>query len=155
MTDGAAGPADRRRRGAVRLRRGGDPRTYRDLTTPAGLAWIATYADGIGANKDLVLPARPGHRRHRRADRPGRRRARRAASLVHVWTLRDENQFMAANFRIGTDPNAKGDLRAEALAFLDAGVDGMFSDNPDVVAGALGEWSERDAASRSVPRFTG
>ena len=66
---------------------------------------------------------------------------------AHVWTLRVENQFLATNFRVGTDPNAPGDLRAEALAFLDAGVDGMFSDNPDVVVGALGEWSERDAAS--------
>ena len=33
--------------------------------------------------------------------------------IVHVWTLRDENQFMAANFRRGTDPNAKGDIFAE------------------------------------------
>ena len=58
-----------------------------------------------------------------------------------------ENQFLATNFRVGTDPNAPATSGAEALAFLDAGVDGMFSDNPDVVVGALGEWSERDAAS--------
>ena len=53
-----------------------------------------------------------------------------AGLVVHVWTLRRENQFMATNFRIGTDPNAPGDLAAEARAFLDAGVDGIFSRQP-------------------------
>lgn len=57
--------------------------------------------------------------------------------IVHVWTLRRENQFMATNFRVGTDANAPGDLAAEARAFLDAGVDGIFSDNPDLVAQVL------------------
>ena len=66
---------------------------------------------------------------------------------MHVWTLRLENQFMATNFRRGTDPNAPGDLRAEARAFLEAGVDGIFSDHPDIVADALADWLERDAAS--------
>ena len=57
--------------------------------------------------------------------------------ILAGWTLRRENQFMATNFRNGTDPNAPGDLAAEARAFLDAGVDGIFSDNPDIVAGVL------------------
>ena len=34
----------------------GDPRTYADLATPAGLTEIAKYADGIGANKNLIIP---------------------------------------------------------------------------------------------------
>ena len=34
----------------------GDPRTYKDLITPAGLAEIATYADGIGPSKNLIVP---------------------------------------------------------------------------------------------------
>ena len=44
---------------------------------------------------------------------------------------------MATDFRIGTDPNAPGDMAAEARAFLDAGVDGIFSDNPDLVAAVM------------------
>ena len=56
--------------------------------------------------------------------------------LVHVWTLRAENQFMATNYRVGTDPNAPGDLFAETQAFLDAGVDGVFSDNSDTAVEA-------------------
>ena len=90
----------------------GDPRTYADLTTPAGLREIATYADGIGANKELVLPRDPatgatGEPSDLVDD------AHAEGLLVHVWTLRAENQFMATNFRSGTDPNAHGDLRAE------------------------------------------
>ena len=37
----------------------GDPRKYADLITPDGLDRIAEYADGLGANKDLVLPRDP------------------------------------------------------------------------------------------------
>jgi len=117
----------------------GDPRTYRDLITPEGLAWVATYADGVGANKDLVLPRDPvtgatGEPSELVPD------AHHERLLVHVWTLRVENQFMATNFRRGTDPNAPGDLHAETMAFLDAGVDGVFSDNPDIAVTALDDW---------------
>jgi glycerophosphoryl diester phosphodiesterase len=34
----------------------GDPRTYADLVKPTGLAEIARYADGIGPNKNLIIP---------------------------------------------------------------------------------------------------
>ncbi len=33
-----------------------DPRTYADLVAPEGLAFVATYADGIGACKDVLIP---------------------------------------------------------------------------------------------------
>jgi glycerophosphoryl diester phosphodiesterase len=116
----------------------GDKRTYRDLATPAGLRGIATYADGVGANKDLVLPRNSTGATT--APSALVRDAHRAGLIVHVWTLRDENQFMATNFRRGTDPNAKGDSYAEAQAFLDAGVDGIFSDQPDTTVQALEDW---------------
>ena len=59
---------------------------------------------------------------------------------MHPFTLRRENQFMAVNFRRGTDPNAPGDLAAEVRAFLDAGVDGLFTDNPDIGVAARDAW---------------
>jgi glycerophosphoryl diester phosphodiesterase len=34
----------------------GDPRTYAGLVTKSGLAEIATFADGVGANKNLIVP---------------------------------------------------------------------------------------------------
>ncbi|HET9422957.1 MAG TPA: glycerophosphodiester phosphodiesterase [Nocardioides sp.] len=113
----------------------GDPRKYADLVTPDGLADAAEYADGLGANKDLVLPRDPA------SGATGEPSAvvddaHDAGLVVHVWTLRDENQFMATNFRRGTNPNAKGDIFAEVTAFLEAGVDGVFADFPDSAADA-------------------
>jgi len=117
----------------------GDPRTYADLVTPAGLAEVATYADGVGVNKDLVLPRDPVTGA---VSTPTAlvSDSHAAALRVHIWTMRIENQFMATNFRIGTDPNAHGDLVAEIQAFLDAGVDGLFSDNPDAAVAARNDW---------------
>lgn len=126
LVDGSGAPYD--------FTAAGDPRTYTDLLTPAGVAWIASYADGIGVNKDRVLPRTAGATTVPSAVVPD---AHAEDLVVHVWTLRRENQFMATNFRIGTDPDAPGDLAAEARAFLDAGVDGIFSDNPDLVAAVL------------------
>ena len=127
----------------------GDPRTYADLITPQGLAEISTYADGIGAAKDLVLPrdgagnaTQPTHLVDNAHER---------GLLVHVWTLRDENRFMAENFRRGTDPNAKGDAIAEYQAFFDAGVDGVFSDYADTAVDALETWQdEREGHSSGI-----
>ena len=120
------------------LAQAGDPRTYRDLTTPDGLAEIATYAAGVGVNKDLVLPRDPAGNTGEPSALVGDAHA--DGLLVHVWTLRSENQFMALNFRIGTDPTASGDARAEDRAFLDAGVDGFFTDQADTGVDARDEW---------------
>lgn len=116
----------------------GDDRTWADLTKPAELRKIARYADGIGPNKTLVLPqAADGSLQ---APTPLVRDAHRAGLLVHVFTLRRENQFMATDFRQGTDPDAVGDMGREVRAFLDAGVDGFFTDNPDIGVRARDAW---------------
>jgi len=120
------------------LRSAGDSRTYRDLSTPAGLRQIARYADGVGPNKDLVLPRNAAGNTTVASNLV--RDAQRHGLVVHVFTLRRENQFMARNLRNGTDPNAVGDLAAEIRAFLDAGVDGLFSDNPDVAVDTRNRW---------------
>ena len=116
----------------------GDKRTYRDLVSPAGLRDVATYADAVGANKDLVLPRDADGSTGKPSDLVDD--AHDAGLRVHVWTLRRENQFMAVDFRRGSDPNAVGDLAAEVRAFLDAGVDGMFTDNADVAVQARDRW---------------
>jgi len=105
--------------------------TYASIVTAGGLKAVATYADGLGANKFLVLPRGAATPTTVVPD------AHAAGLIVHVWTLRRENQFMDTRFKVGTDPNAPGNLAAEARAFLDAGVDGIFSDNPDLVAAVL------------------
>jgi glycerophosphoryl diester phosphodiesterase len=105
-----------------------DPRSYADLLTPEGLAAIARYARAIGVAKDLVLPRDAANRLLPAT--PLVAAAHRAGLLVHVWTLRRENEFLPAPLRRGTDPAAAGDLAGEAALFLAAGVDGFFTDNP-------------------------
>lgn len=110
----------------------GDPRTYADLVTPKGLREIARYADGIGAEKSVLIPRTA-------AGNLGTptaviRDAHRAHLEVHGWTFRLENQFLPLEFRSGVDPNAPGDLAGEISVFLDAGMDGVFSDQPDIAA---------------------
>ncbi|HEX2894256.1 MAG TPA: glycerophosphodiester phosphodiesterase [Marmoricola sp.] len=120
------------------LERTGDPRTYRDLVSPAGLGRVAAYASGVGVHKDLVLPR----------DTAGKvgppstvvDDAHEHGLLVHAWTLRNENQFMADDFRVGSDPNASGDAQAEIEAFLDAGIDGFFTDQADTGVIARDGW---------------
>lgn len=127
LVDALGGPADRPKR------------TYASMVKPAGLRKIARYADWLGPNKDLVLPRDPATGM---LEDPSRvvPAAHRAGLRVVVFTIRAENQFMAADFRRGTDPNARGRMRAEVRAFLEAGVDGVFSDHPDLAVAARDAW---------------
>ncbi len=112
-----------------------DPRTYADLCTREGLAWVDEYADGIGAHKSLVLPR--DDRGAISAPSTLVRDAHRMWLTVHVWTLRRENRFLPINLRGEGLAGAAGDLAAEAQAFLDAGVDGLITDHPDIVLDVL------------------
>jgi glycerophosphoryl diester phosphodiesterase len=108
----------------------GDPRTYSDLITPAGLREIATYATGIGAEKSRIIPR----------DADGRLTtpttlvddAHRAGLIVHGWTFRAENTFLPLDYRSSTVPEERGDLEAEVKRYLATGMDGFFTDQPDI-----------------------
>lgn len=104
---------------------------YADLASPAGLDAMERYADGIGVAKSLVLPPLADGS----LGSPTRlvREAHRRWLNVQVWTLRAENRFLPTDLRSGADPAAFGDLAAEAHAFLDAGVDGITTDHPEIV----------------------
>jgi glycerophosphoryl diester phosphodiesterase len=121
----------------------GDPRTYADLATPEGLAEIATYADGIGPNKNLIVPRDAGGNL---LDPTGLvRDAHRAGLQVHPWTFRRENEFLPADFRQGNPASpeflrATGDAPAEFRLFFRLGVDGLFSDHPDTAVAARHEF---------------
>lgn len=116
------------------LRAAGDPRTYADLVTPAGLAEIATYADALGVSKNVLIPREEAGRLAGPSPVIGDAHA--AGLPVIGWTFRLENQFLPAEFRRGADPAAPGDLLGEIAAFLDAGMDGFFTDHPDLGARA-------------------
>lgn len=126
------GAADKR---PVDLETLGDPTTYGDLCTPEGLTRLDEYADGVGAHKSLVLPRDESGDIERASSLV--REAHRLWLSVHVWTLRQENRFLPRNLRSSGGGDAAGDLAGEARAFLDAGVDGLITDHPDVVLDVL------------------
>ncbi|MEV1022462.1 glycerophosphodiester phosphodiesterase [Streptomyces sp. NPDC050264] len=107
----------------------GDPRTVADLITPKGLREIASYAQGIGPTLDLVIPK----------DSAGKllepttlvKDAHAAGLILHPYTMRNENTFLPADFKKGTDPNAYGDAFGAFQAYFATGIDGIFSDNCD------------------------
>ncbi|MFE2812224.1 glycerophosphodiester phosphodiesterase [Streptomyces nigra] len=121
----------------------GDPRTVADLITPAGLREIASYAQGIGPTLDLVIPK----------DAAGRltepttlvRDAHKVGLLLHPYTMRNENPFLPADFRKGTDPDAYGDVFGAYRTYFATGIDGVFTDNPDT-----GLLARQDFANRIV-----
>jgi glycerophosphoryl diester phosphodiesterase len=108
---------------------------YADMLTPAGLADVAAYADGIGPYKDLVIA--------RRADGTlgaptGLVASAHGAGLaVHPWTMRAENVFLPKDLQRSDNPAAAGDLAAEIRAFVAAGVDGFFTDHSAEAVAAL------------------
>lgn len=61
---------------------------------------------------------------------------------MQPYTFRNENPFLPANLRSSASPSAFGNVFAEEAAFLKAGVDGFFADQPDT-------------ALESVRAFTG
>jgi glycerophosphoryl diester phosphodiesterase len=102
--------------------------TYASMVRPDGLAEIATYAAGLGPPKDLVI----GRNILGQLDQPTGlvEAAHKAGLVVHPWTFRRENYFLPTDFKSGIDPRDPGDLAGELRAFVAAGVDGLFSDNP-------------------------
>jgi glycerophosphoryl diester phosphodiesterase len=108
----------------------GDPRTYGDIATPAGLTQIAAYAYGVGPSKDYIIP-RTAAGVSILPPTPFVANAHAAGLKVHPYTFRNENQFLPAELRVGADPNAYGRAIDEYLLFYNAGVDGLFSDNSD------------------------
>ena len=116
-----------------------EKRSYADLLTPEGLAQVARYANAIGAFKTLVVPVHNGL--------PGAptglvQRARAAGLAVHVWTLRPENAFLPARLKKApaADGTVRGDSVAEITAYLRAGIDGFFTDDPAVGRAAVQAW---------------
>lgn len=119
----------------------GDARTYADLREPEGLAFVAGYADAIGPYKDLVIAR---DRRDNLAGPTGLIDAAHTAGLdVHIWTMRNENNFLPRNLRAGKAKADPGDAVSEYLAFFDAGVDGLFSDYAGTAVLAREQWLAR------------
>jgi glycerophosphoryl diester phosphodiesterase len=114
----------------------GDPRYFGAMLTPAGLAEVKTYADGIGPWKPQVMNLTVAPYPATNADGTpyvGKLAdvntivptsliadAHKAGLFVHTYTFRNEAKYLAGVY--------KGDPAAEYLAFFRAGIDGVFTD---------------------------
>ena len=119
----------------------GDSRNYGALLTPAGLADIKKYADGIGPWKPYLIPTRltigadgkpvdlnkdgaiDERDRTLMAHTAVLDNAHKAGLFVHPYTFRSEAKRLASDY--------KGDPKAEYKRFYELGVDGVFADYPD------------------------
>ncbi|MGP3921380.1 glycerophosphodiester phosphodiesterase [Nonomuraea sp. 10N515B] len=110
-----------------------DPRTYDDMVKPEGLREVAQYADGIGVDTRRVVPL----------DATGKTLppttivadAHRRRLDVHVWTVRNENSQLPADYRMGNPASpvyarATGNVMGWLSRLLELGIDGAFCDDP-------------------------
>ncbi|RIJ66555.1 glycerophosphodiester phosphodiesterase [Brevundimonas sp. LPMIX5] len=102
--------------------------TYAEMETPQGLAEIARYADYIGVQDLMVVPRDDAGRALEASSLTADAHA--AGLKVAVWTLRAENVFLPAQYRVGEEPAAHGDLTGWLKAIYALGVDAVFSDFP-------------------------
>ena len=114
----------------------GDGRYFGEMLTPAGLAEIKTYADGIGPWKPQVMALKISPFKSLNPDGTPHvgslaevnsatptsviADAHKAGLFVHVYTFRNEQKYLAGLYN--------GDPAAEYLTFFRAGVDGIFTD---------------------------
>ena len=121
----------------------GDPRTYADITTAAGLREVATYAQLLGPDKNQIVPRDAANRLLPPTALV--RNAHLAGLLVTPYTFRNENTFLPADFQRGPNPADYGNALAEYRLFFALGVDGVFSDNADTAIVAREQWLDEGA----------
>lgn len=120
--------------------------TYADLSTPAGLLGVARYAQGIGPDKLQIIP--------RRADgRLGSPTtlvddAHDADLVVHPYTFRAENTFLPVDYQTSAAPAEYGRAIDEQITYLQAGLDGLFTDQADISVTARTEYCAHLTAVR-------
>jgi glycerophosphoryl diester phosphodiesterase len=139
---------------------------FRDLLTPAGLAEVKTYADGIGPWKYYLLPTActlvngacadiNGDGAVNEADRrrlpatPVLANAHAAGLLVHPYTVRNEQRRLSAD-------DTRNPVN-EFLRFYELGVDGLFADFPDTARAArvIFELKRNPASAACLLKDTG
>jgi glycerophosphoryl diester phosphodiesterase len=104
--------------------------TYGQMCAPAGLADIKIYADVVAPPTRAIIPLTADG--HLGAPTSLVADAHRAGLLVHIWTFRPENFFLARDFQDGTGPagrNTAGSI-AEMKRYIAQGIDGFFTDDP-------------------------
>ncbi|MGI9257921.1 MAG: glycerophosphodiester phosphodiesterase [Gammaproteobacteria bacterium] len=115
--------------------------TFAAMATATGLREIASYADGVGPDKDLLIPRDAAERLSISAATDFVADAHAAGLVVHPYTFRAENAFLPANLRSSRSEVEYGDATEELSTFLELGIDGFFTDHTDIGLSAREEFS--------------
>jgi glycerophosphoryl diester phosphodiesterase len=104
--------------------------SYADMMTAAGLREVAHYADAIGPWTRSIIPL--DARGALAAPTALVRDAHAAGLEVHPYTFRPENHFLPVNLRDTAGDAARNENGsiAEIRAYLAAGIDAFFTDDP-------------------------
>lgn len=127
---------------------------YAYYTTPAGAAAAAAEGvDAYGPEARLVIGLQEDGTL---GEETGLVETAHAAGLEVVpYTFRAENGSLPVDFRSSADDAEHGDLAGFITAHLDAGVDGFFTDFPDLGVAARDAWlagqDEESGADHEVP----
>lgn len=97
---------------------------YGDLTTTAGLAAVASYAEGIGPWRQNLYPQIG-------AETPLITQAAAAGLVVHPYTFRKESQYLLSN-----DKQQQMSINDELNWIFGRGIHGVFTDFPDIAVQA-------------------
>ncbi|WP_316152987.1 glycerophosphodiester phosphodiesterase [Cupriavidus sp. BIC8F] len=118
------------RKGPADWKLAGDGRTFGDMLGATGLREVAAYADGIGPEKSSVVPR--DAQGALAAPTPVVRQAHAAGLFVHPYTFRPENSFLPKALQTGGDDTTRSPsgMEREVQAFIAAGIDGFFTDDP-------------------------
>ncbi|KAJ3341477.1 hypothetical protein HDU91_000709 [Kappamyces sp. JEL0680] len=105
-----------------------ETRTNDDLVTLKGLTSIAEYADVVAPSKNYIIPRNTDNNLGNATKLC--QHAHQLGLKVHTFTFRPENYFLPTSLEggDGADATAHGDSEAEIYAFLEAGLDGFFTD---------------------------
>jgi len=103
----------------------GDERLAALRRPPSSATGAGAGLHGISVSKSVILePSASGH-----VDLV--QRAHAVGLAVYCWTFRPENAFLSPRFRSGP-PGSFGRWRDELEELIEAGVDGLFLDHPDL-----------------------
>jgi glycerophosphoryl diester phosphodiesterase len=130
LLEASGAPAD------LVARFGAYARNYAEHLTPEGLAQLAGEVDGISVDKRMLMVKDLAGNLTGTNDLVARAHA--AGLLAFCWTLRAENRFLPKNLRRSKQPEQFGDWLAEFRMIMDSGLDGVFTDQPDLAVAARG-----------------
>ena len=115
----------------MRAQHGKKAPSYASQLTDAGLARLARTVDGVSFDKRMII-AGDGHEVTDVVER-----THVAGLLAFTWTFRAENRFLAKRFRSSAVAADWGDWSGEFRMLVDAGLDGIFCDQPDLGVAVL------------------